>query len=137
MSDDLVTADNMGGVFHVHTDWSDGGASILDMARGAANAGFGYIGISDHSRAATYANGLDRTRLAEQKAATRSRGAKFRAARSSTASRSTSSPTARSISTTTSSAPLDFVIASVHSRMVMGPDDDDARGSSARSAIRW
>lgn len=62
----LLAARGLGGVFHVHTTWSDGTGSILAMARAAGEAGFGYVGISDHSRAATYANGLDAARLAEQ-----------------------------------------------------------------------
>ncbi|MEO7096694.1 MAG: helix-hairpin-helix domain-containing protein, partial [Polyangiales bacterium] len=55
------------GIFHVHTTWSDGTASIADMARAAAEAGFSYVGISDHSRAASYANGLDEKRLQQQR----------------------------------------------------------------------
>jgi DNA polymerase (family 10) len=54
------------GVFHNHTNWSDGTASILQMARAAVDAGYEYIGISDHSKAASYANGLGAERLAEQ-----------------------------------------------------------------------
>jgi len=60
--------ERVGGIFHVHTDWSDGTASILEMARAAVAAGYTYLGISDHSRAASYANGLDAARLAEQRA---------------------------------------------------------------------
>ncbi|GAC1351958.1 MAG: helix-hairpin-helix domain-containing protein [Polyangiales bacterium] len=56
------------GIFHVHTTWSDGVASIADMARAAAHAGFDYVGISDHSRAANYANGLDVDRVLAQRA---------------------------------------------------------------------
>ncbi len=54
------------GIFHVHTTWSDGTASIADMARAAADARFAYLGISEHSRAASYARGLDRKRLRAQ-----------------------------------------------------------------------
>lgn len=54
------------GIFHVHTDWSDGGATIAEMARAAKARGYTYLGISDHSRAASYANGLDEARLAQQ-----------------------------------------------------------------------
>jgi DNA polymerase (family 10) len=61
---DLVDA--VVGVFHVHTDWSDGRASIAEMARAAAEAGMAFVGISDHSRAASYANGLDPERLIAQ-----------------------------------------------------------------------
>jgi DNA polymerase (family 10) len=63
---DLVCGTDVRGFFHVHTDWSDGGAPILAMARAASKAGYGYVGISDHSRAAAYANGLDGDRLREQ-----------------------------------------------------------------------
>jgi DNA polymerase (family 10) len=55
------------GVFHVHTTWSDGVGSIALMARAAYERGFSYIGISDHSRAAHYANGLDVDRLLRQR----------------------------------------------------------------------
>jgi len=55
------------GIFHVHTTWSDGTASIAEMARAAANAGFAYVGISEHSQAANYARGLDATRLHAQR----------------------------------------------------------------------
>jgi DNA polymerase (family 10) len=54
------------GIFHVHTTWSDGTASIGEMARAAAAAGFAYLGISEHSRAASYARGLDSKRLRAQ-----------------------------------------------------------------------
>ncbi|MDP9034514.1 MAG: DNA polymerase/3'-5' exonuclease PolX [Myxococcota bacterium] len=54
------------GVFHVHTTWSDGVASIAEMARAAVEAGFGYLGLTEHSKAAIYAHGLDAERLRAQ-----------------------------------------------------------------------
>jgi DNA polymerase (family 10) len=54
------------GIFHVHTTWSDGVASIVEMVRAAARAGFTYVGITDHSQAAVYARGLDAARLRKQ-----------------------------------------------------------------------
>lgn len=54
------------GIFHVHTTWSDGAASIVDMARAAKDAGFTYVGITEHSKAASYAGGLDARQLARQ-----------------------------------------------------------------------
>lgn len=57
------------GVFHVHTEWSDGVASIERMALAARHAGFAYVGISDHSQAAWYARGLDAERLLAQREA--------------------------------------------------------------------
>lgn len=54
------------GVFHVHTTWSDGAGSIADMARAAEQAGFGYLGITEHSQAASYAGGLDPASIVRQ-----------------------------------------------------------------------
>jgi DNA polymerase (family 10) len=62
----LVERRDVRGFFHVHTDWSDGTAPILGMVRAALQAGYRYLGISDHSKAAAYANGLDADRLADQ-----------------------------------------------------------------------
>jgi DNA polymerase (family 10) len=59
------------GVFHVHTDWSDGEGSLLEVVRAAQDAGLRFVGISDHSQTATYARGLDAARLREQAAAVR------------------------------------------------------------------
>jgi len=66
---DLLAEGGLRGVFHVHTEWSDGSASIVEMARAARDEGFSYLGISDHSRAASYARGLDARRLEQQAAA--------------------------------------------------------------------
>jgi DNA polymerase (family 10) len=61
---DLVTS--VAGIFHAHTTWSDGTASIIEMAREAHARGFAFLGISEHSKAASYAGGLDAVRLDEQ-----------------------------------------------------------------------
>ncbi|MNX98445.1 DNA polymerase/3'-5' exonuclease PolX [compost metagenome] len=65
---ELVTLDDLHGVFHVHTTYSDGGASVEAMARAAQALGYRYLGISDHSEAAVYAQGLTRDRIREQHA---------------------------------------------------------------------
>ncbi len=62
----LLERGEVRGVFHVHSTWSDGTASIVDMAEKARSLGFSYMGLSDHSAAASYANGLDAARLREQ-----------------------------------------------------------------------
>ncbi len=64
---DLV--ERLYGIFHVHTEWSDGRSTIVSMARAAHALGFRFIGISEHSKAASYANGLDEARLHTQRAA--------------------------------------------------------------------
>src|SRR5690606_34628938 len=54
----LIEPGDLRGVLHVHTTWSDGTASVADMVAEAARLGYEYVGISDHSEAASYANGL-------------------------------------------------------------------------------
>lgn len=65
---DLVDTPAIRGVFHAHTTYSDGRGSIEDMARAAQAMGYQYLGISDHSHAAHYANGMSPERIAEQRA---------------------------------------------------------------------
>ncbi len=62
----LVEAEDLRGFVHVHSDWSDGKASILELARAVRERGGGYLTITDHSRAAFYAGGLSVERLREQ-----------------------------------------------------------------------
>jgi DNA polymerase (family 10) len=61
-----VSYADLRGTLHVHTDWSDGIASLESMATAAANLGWDYLGIADHSRAAAYARGLDAARVRRQ-----------------------------------------------------------------------
>jgi DNA polymerase (family 10) len=62
----LVTLADVRGAVHCHTTDSDGNASIEEMAYAAAQLGYEYLTISDHSSAASYAGGLDRDRLYRQ-----------------------------------------------------------------------
>ncbi len=66
-TNELVTTADLRGTFHCHTSWSDGRAGLIETIRAAAELGFSYIGISDHSRSDT--NGLDETRLSAQRVA--------------------------------------------------------------------
>lgn len=54
----LVEEKDVRGIFHVHTNFSDGGESLENMAQAVKKMGLAYIGISDHSRSAAYAGGL-------------------------------------------------------------------------------
>src|SRR5207237_5727384 len=55
------------GDIHCHTDWSDGGATVLDMARAAQARGYEYLAITDHSPRITVVNGLGPERLLAQR----------------------------------------------------------------------
>jgi DNA polymerase (family X) len=63
---ELITYDDLRGVLHCHSDYSDGGATIEQMALAAQERGWSYVGISDHSESAFYAGGLKRDKLALQ-----------------------------------------------------------------------
>lgn len=62
----LIEEQDVCGVVHCHSTWSDGAATIEQMALGAKALGLEYFGIADHSKAAYYAGGLDEARLRKQ-----------------------------------------------------------------------
>ncbi len=67
----LVQLTDMRSDLHMHTTWSDGKASILEMAQTAQANGLQYIVITDHSYSLGIANGLDASRLRQQAEAIR------------------------------------------------------------------
>jgi len=54
------------GDLHLHSDWSDGGSPIREMAEAAMALGHEYIALTDHSPRLTVANGLSPERLEKQ-----------------------------------------------------------------------
>jgi DNA polymerase (family 10) len=62
----LLEAGDIRGVLHCHSTWSDGKATIVEMAEAARARGWSYIGITDHSQAAFYASGMSRDRVLAQ-----------------------------------------------------------------------
>ena len=54
------------GDLHTHSDWSDGGSPIEEMARAARDLGHEYVVLTDHSPRLTVANGLSADRLRRQ-----------------------------------------------------------------------
>lgn len=63
---ELIALEDLTGTFHCHTDWSDGGNTLAEMADAARAAGLRYLGIADHSRSAAYAGGLSIDRVQAQ-----------------------------------------------------------------------
>jgi putative hydrolase len=51
---------------HTHSEWSDGGSTIREMAEAARDLGHEYIVLTDHSPSLTIANGLTADRLRRQ-----------------------------------------------------------------------
>lgn len=63
----LIEADDIRGVFHCHSKYSDGRATIEEMALAARELGFEYFGMADHSQSAGYVNGLKPDRVIQQR----------------------------------------------------------------------
>lgn len=62
----LISARDIRGVLHCHSQYSDGKATIAEMAAAAKARGWSYLGISDHSQSAAYAGGLSRDAVLRQ-----------------------------------------------------------------------
>ncbi len=59
----LISDNDIKGILHVHTTYSDGVNTLDEMVNTCIDAGYGYLGICDHSQTAFYANGLQPERL--------------------------------------------------------------------------
>ncbi|MDX1618438.1 MAG: DNA polymerase/3'-5' exonuclease PolX [Balneolaceae bacterium] len=63
---DLVENSDIRGVIHAHSTWSDGKFTIEQMAEACLDRGYGYLGITDHSKTAAYAGGLSEEEVKRQ-----------------------------------------------------------------------
>jgi DNA polymerase (family 10) len=64
--DHLIQPGDIKAIIHSHSDWSDGSNTIEQMADACIKKGFEYMVISDHSKSAAYANGLQEDRVKQQ-----------------------------------------------------------------------
>lgn len=64
--DDLIQPGDIKAIIHSHSDWSDGSHTIEQMAKACIDKGYEYLVISDHSKTAAYANGLQEDRVKQQ-----------------------------------------------------------------------
>jgi len=62
----LINYDDIEGDLHVHTTYSDGQNSILEMIDEARKLNYKYIAITDHSKARAIAHGLNEDKILEQ-----------------------------------------------------------------------
>jgi len=62
----LVTLEDLIGVIHCHSTYSDGTATIEQMAQGARTRGYHYLALADHSQSAAYAGGLSPAAVKKQ-----------------------------------------------------------------------
>ncbi|MBK6827685.1 MAG: DNA polymerase/3'-5' exonuclease PolX [Chitinophagaceae bacterium] len=59
----LIQPEDIRGIIHSHSKWSDGSNTLEEMATACIEQGFEYLVISDHSQTAAYANGLKEDRI--------------------------------------------------------------------------
>lgn len=62
----LIEMSDLKGVLHNHSTYSDGKHSLREMAEHCRDLGYEYLGITDHSQTAVYANGLQEFKVREQ-----------------------------------------------------------------------
>ncbi|MBP6455245.1 MAG: DNA polymerase/3'-5' exonuclease PolX [Chitinophagaceae bacterium] len=62
----LISTEDIKGIIHNHSTWSDGQNSIEEMALACMQKGFEYFVISDHSKTSFYANGLTEIQIEKQ-----------------------------------------------------------------------
>ena len=62
----LVQMSDLRGVLHAHSTWSDGQNTIREMAEACIARGYAYLGLTDHSKVAAYAGGLNEDALRRQ-----------------------------------------------------------------------
>ncbi|MBL0881976.1 MAG: hypothetical protein IBJ16_01280 [Chitinophagaceae bacterium] len=62
----VIVPEDIKGIIHSHSKWSDGSHTLEEMAKAAKEQGLEYLVISDHSRSAFYASGLDIERVMAQ-----------------------------------------------------------------------
>lgn len=63
---ELISTNDIRGVVHTHSTYSDGIHSLRQMAEAARDRGYAYLAISDHSRTAVYAGGLSVEKVQKQ-----------------------------------------------------------------------
>lgn len=62
----IITKEDIKGIIHCHSNWSDGSNTIEEIAIAAQKMGLEYLAISDHSKAAFYAQGLSEEKIIAQ-----------------------------------------------------------------------
>lgn len=124
----LVQESDLRGVLHAHSTWSDGQYNISAMAEACIACGYSYLGITDHSKAASYAGGLHEDDLRRQ-------GEEIDRLNEEFAGRfrilkGTECDILRNGSLDYSDdvlASLDFVVASIHSNFNLPPEEQTQR----------
>jgi DNA polymerase (family 10) len=123
----LIEQADLRGVLHCHTTASDGSNSVEELALACRDAGYQWIGITDHSKAAAYAGGLsadDLLRQADEIEAVNAKGLGIRVLKGIEADILASGELDYDNAVLSR---LDFVIGSIHSRFSLSREEMTAR----------
>lgn len=123
----LVKREDIRGIFHVHTNFSDGAESLENIIAAARQMGMEYIGISDHSQSAFYAGGLKIEDIQRQHALIDALNKKFAPFHIFKGIESDVAPNGRLDYEDQILDRFDFVIAAVHSHFNMTEDEMTGR----------
>ncbi len=124
----LLQASDIRGILHAHSTWSDGQNSIREMAEACMERGYSYLGLTDHSKVAAYANGLNEERLRKQGEEVDRLNEEF--AGRFYILKGTECDILRDGSMDFDDetlASLDFVVASIHSNFTLAPEEQTQR----------
>lgn len=124
---ELVEAEAIKGVFHCHTKESDGTATLEEMVEAARAAGLKYLGIGDHSRSLTIANGLSPERVRRQQAAIDALNAELKGFRVFKGTECDILPDGQLDFDDELLATFDYVVASVHTHFSQTREEMTAR----------
>ncbi len=123
----LLIREDLRGFLHCHTRYSDGSNTVEQLALACRDAGYEYIGITDHSQAAAYAGGLRPDDLARQSDEIDEVNRRLEGIRVLKGVEADILQDGRIDFDEEILARLDFVIASIHTRFNMGPREMTAR----------
>jgi len=123
----LLEPGDLQGLLHCHTRYSDGSNTVEELALACRDAGYRYVGITDHSQAAAYAGGLRADDLARQADEIDEVNARLDGIRVLKSVEADILQDGRIDFEDDVLARLDFVIASIHTRFNMGEREMTAR----------
>jgi len=123
----LLERSDLRGFVHCHTVYSDGANTVAEVADACRAAGYGYVGITDHSVAAAFAGGLTEEVIARQHAEIEDFNAHHADIRVLKGIEADILPDGRLDYTPEFLDRFDFVIASIHTRL-----DLDERAQTLR-----
>jgi DNA polymerase (family 10) len=123
----LLELADLRGFLHCHTTYSDGSNTVEQLALACRDAGYQYVGITDHSQAAAYAGGLTPDDLLRQADEIDEVNGRLQGIRVLKGVEADILADGRVDFEDQVLARLDFVIASIHSRFNMSPPEMTAR----------